>query len=50
MERLCALARAAAALAAGYTSQDLCLASRVSFIPGNFPVLWATEIRLEMLP
>ena len=22
----------------------------VSFIPGNFPILWATKIRLEMLP
>ena len=30
------------------TSQNLCLASQVSFIPGNFPVLWATKIRLEM--
>ena len=50
MERLCTLAQAAAALAAGYTSQDFCLSSRVSFIPGNFPVLWATKIRLEMRP
>ena len=24
------------------------LAPRVSFIPGNFPVLWATKIGLEM--
>ena len=42
-------ARAAAALAAGCTSQNLCLVSRVSFIPRNFPVLWETKIRLEML-
>ena len=26
------------------------LASHVSFIPGNFPVLWATKIHLEMRP
>ena len=32
------------------SGQSLCLASRVSFIPGNFPVLWATKIRLEIWP
>ena len=40
----------ATAPAAGCTSQSLCLVSRVSFIPGNFPVLWATKIHLEMRP
>ena len=35
-----------AAPAASCTSQNLCLASRVSSIPRNFPVLWATKIRL----
>ena len=34
--------------AASCTSQNLCLASSVSFIPGNFLVLWATKICLEM--
>ena len=39
---------AAATPAAGFTSQNLCLSSHVSFIPRNFPVLWATKISLEM--
>ena len=45
-----ATARAATAPAAGCTRQNLCLASRVSSIPRNFPILWATKIRLEMRP
>ena len=47
---LCGALCSAAAPAAGYTSQNLCLASCVYFIPGNFPVLWATKVRLEMSP
>ena len=39
---------AAATPAAGFTRQSLCLASHVSFILGNFPVLWATKISLKM--
>ena len=42
--------RATAAPAAGCASQNLCLASHISSIPRNFPVLWATKIRLEMRP
>ena len=38
----------AATPAAGFARQRYCLASRVSFILGNFPVLWATKISLEM--
>ena len=50
MECLCALAGAAAPPADSYTSLGLRLASCISFIPGDFPVLWATKIRLEMRP
>ena len=39
---------AAATPAAGFARQTYCLASRVSFILGNFPVLQATKISLEM--
>ena len=34
--------------AASFSRQSLCLVSRVSFILGNFPVLWATKISLKM--
>ena len=39
---------ATATPAAGFARQRYCLASHVSFILGNFPVLWATKISLEM--
>ena len=39
---------AAATPAAGFARQSYCLASRVSFMLGNFPVLWTTKISLEM--
>ena len=32
----------------GFLRQSLCLVSHVSFILGNFPVLWATKISLKM--
>ena len=38
----------AASSAAGFARQRYCLASRVFFILGNFPVLRATNISLEM--
>ena len=44
----CWVGPAAATLAAGFARQKYCLASRVFFILGNFPVLWATKISLEM--
>ena len=41
--------RFAAALAEAVTTAKMAaLASRVSPTPGNFPILWATKIRLEM--
>ena len=39
---------AAATPAASFARQRFCLASRVSSSLGNFPVLWATKISLEM--
>ena len=39
---------AAATLAAGFVRKRYCLASRIPFILGNFPILWATNISLEM--
>ena len=39
---------AAATWAAGFARQRYCLESRVSFILGNFPILWATNISMEM--
>ena len=44
----CWVGLAAATPAAGFTMQRYCLASCVSFILGNFPILWATKISLEM--
>ena len=42
--------RCAACLLLAAPAKTSALASHVSFIPGNFPVLWATKIRLEMQP
>ena len=42
------VALAAATPAASFARQRYCLASHVSFILGNFPILWATKISLEM--
>ena len=44
----CWVGPAADAPAAGFARQTYCLASRVFFILGSFPVLWATKISLEM--
>ena len=44
----CWVGPAAAAPAAGFARRNICLASRISSSLGNFPVLWATKIGLEM--
>ena len=44
----CWVGPAAAAPDAGFARQTYCLASRIFFILGSFPVLWATTISLEM--